>query len=102
MRPLCGDQLFAHGPIERLGEGAFEPVEQLTDFGLGDDERRAERDAVAEGHEIQVVIRWGDPILADAPEFNPRAQTPEKQARQFGYNNDYLDFFPLPKGNSYK
>ena len=59
----------------------------------------AQRDAVAEGHEIQVVIRWGDPILADAPEFDPRAQTAAKQARQFGYNNDYLDFFPLPRGS---
>ena len=56
----------------------------------------AQGDAVAEGHEIQTVIRWGDPILTDAPEFDPQRQTPAAQARQFGYNNDYLDFFPLP------
>jgi secreted PhoX family phosphatase len=59
----------------------------------------AQRDAVAEGHEIQTVIRWGDPILPDAPEFAPRAQTAAAQAGQFGYNCDYLDFFPLPKGS---
>jgi uncharacterized protein len=57
------------------------------------------RDAVAEGHDIQVVLRWGDPILADAPEHDPLHQTAEAQARQFGYNNDYLDFFPLPAGS---
>ncbi|UFN50319.1 PhoX family phosphatase [Roseomonas sp. OT10] len=57
-----------------------------------------ERDAVPEGYEIQTVLRWGDPILGDAPAFDPHRQNAESQAQQFGYNNDYLDFFPLPKG----
>jgi hypothetical protein len=56
-------------------------------------------DAVAEGYETQLVVRWGDPILGDAPEFNIAAQTPAAQAAQFGYNCDYLDFFPLPAGS---
>jgi len=60
----------------------------------------AQRDAVAEGYEIQTVIRWGDPVLAEAPGFDPMAQTPAAQAGQFGYNNDYLDFLPLPKGST--
>ncbi len=59
----------------------------------------AQRDAVADGYDIQTVIRWGDPILADAPAFDPARQTAATQAAQFGYNNDYLDFFPLPKGS---
>jgi secreted PhoX family phosphatase len=55
-------------------------------------------EAVAEGYEIQTVIRWGDPVLPGAPPFDPANVTAEAQALQFGYNNDYLDFFPLPKG----
>lgn len=59
----------------------------------------AQTDAVAEGYEIQNVIRWGDPVLAGAPAFDAARVTPAAQALQFGYNNDYLDFFPLPQGS---
>lgn len=60
----------------------------------------AQGDAVAEGYEIQNVIRWGDPVLAGAPAFDATRVTPEAQALQFGYSNDYLDFFPLPQGSA--
>lgn len=51
---------------------------------------------VAEGYRAEVLLRWGDPLFPDAPEFDPMNQTPEKQARQFGYNNDYIGLVPLP------
>ncbi|MDQ0849102.1 secreted PhoX family phosphatase [Arthrobacter sp. B3I9] len=42
------------------------------------------------------VIRWGDPLFNDAPDFDLNSQTPAAQARQFGYNNDYTDILEVP------
>jgi hypothetical protein len=54
-------------------------------------------DAVTNAPEFthNVVIRWGDPVEAGAPRFDVHAQTPESQAQQFGYNNDYVGVLPL-------
>lgn len=51
---------------------------------------------VADGHATQVLLRWGDPLFPDAPAFDPMRQSPEAQARQFGYNNDFIGLIPLP------
>ncbi|PKP92998.1 MAG: hypothetical protein CVT77_07105 [Alphaproteobacteria bacterium HGW-Alphaproteobacteria-16] len=56
-------------------------------------------DRLPPGYERQVVIRWGDPLFADAPDFDFESQSAEVQARQFGYNNDYTAFMPLPLGS---
>ncbi|MBL8588030.1 MAG: PhoX family phosphatase [Methylobacteriaceae bacterium] len=53
---------------------------------------------VAEGYDAQVLIRWGDKVTADAPPFDPRAQTGAAQDKQFGYNNDFLGYFPIDGG----
>ena len=45
---------------------------------------------IPDGFDLDLVIRWGDPVTADAPAFDVRHQTPESAARQWGYNNDYL------------
>jgi secreted PhoX family phosphatase len=59
-----------------------------------------ENSHVAEGYEIQTLIRWGDPVVAGAPDFDPMNQTAEAQSKQFGYNNDFVGFMPLPVGSN--
>ena len=53
---------------------------------------------VARGYRAEPILRWGDPILKGAPDFDPMEQTAAAQRLQFGYNNDYVGFVPLPYG----
>ena len=46
---------------------------------------------VPAGYEWDAIIRWGDPLFKSSPPFDPTKQSGERQAQQFGYNNDYLD-----------
>lgn len=54
---------------------------------------------VAPGYDVQVLIRWGDPIHKSAPQFKPGAQTAADQEVQFGMDNDFIAFMPLPRGS---
>nr|WP_123692237.1 PhoX family phosphatase [Stella humosa] len=54
-----------------------------------------DRDHVPAGYRSQVLLRWGDPVLADSPAFAIGAQDAAAQARQFGYNCDFTCYFPL-------
>jgi secreted PhoX family phosphatase len=56
---------------------------------------------VAAGYDAEVLLRWGDPLFADALAFDPLAQSAAAQARQFGYNNDYVGFIPLDGSNEH-
>jgi len=66
---------------------AFEEVAEFEEQSL----------TVPPGHRAQVLLRWGDPLFPDAPAFDAAHQTATHQARQFGYNNDFVAFMPLPR-----
>ncbi|MFE7873601.1 PhoX family protein [Micromonospora humida] len=52
---------------------------------------------VPNGYDHSVVIRWGDPVLPGAPRFDLHGQTAAAQAKQFGYNNDFVGVLPLDR-----
>ena len=50
---------------------------------------------VAEGYEADILLRWGDPLVQGLAPFDAQNLTAADQAKRFGYNNDYIAFFPL-------
>ncbi|MDU0478966.1 PhoX family phosphatase [Staphylococcus chromogenes] len=51
---------------------------------------------IPEGYEQKVLIRWGDPVIEGAPEFDVDKQTPEAAEKQFGFNNDFAGLLEHP------
>jgi secreted PhoX family phosphatase len=91
-----GGAMLVVGPAARRPAAAtqgqpgaltFKPITLNTD----------DRITVPEGYTSAVLIRWGDPLFFDSPPFNPGDQSAAAQERQFGYNNDFIGFFPLPE-----
>lgn len=50
---------------------------------------------VPAGYDQAVVVRWGEPIIPGAPEFDFEHQTAAAQRGQFGYNCDFVMHLPL-------
>lgn len=57
-------------------------------------------DVLPPGYSRKILIRWGDPLHADAPAFEASRQTVDAALQQFGYNNDFVAFLPFERGNS--
>ncbi len=52
------------------------------------------------GYSRQILARWGDGLFADSPAFDPATLDGKAAERQFGYNNDFTFFMPLPQGSA--
>lgn len=91
----AGVALSAGLPLGAPASAQTTPRFTFTEITHGADERHH----VAPGYDAEVLIRWGDPVTADAPAFNVRAQSAAAQAKQFGYNNDFIGYLPLPLGS---
>ncbi|TPJ40791.1 PhoX family phosphatase [Mesorhizobium sp. B2-5-13] len=72
----------------RAAEGSAFTFDEL-EAGIDD------KHHVAPGYDADVLLRWGDPLFADSPEFDPTRQSAQAQARQFGYNNDYVGYVAI-------
>ena len=81
--------LIAPGPAAADGHarGRF-AFDELT---WGNDETHH----IAAGYDADILLRWGDPIFTNAPEFDVMNQSAAAQLQQFGYNNDYVGFTAL-------
>jgi secreted PhoX family phosphatase len=67
---------------------------KFSELASGNDETHH----IAEGYDANILLRWGDPITADAPEFDVQNQSAAAQLQQFGYNNDYVGYTELEPG----
>ncbi|QYJ04633.1 PhoX family phosphatase [Nocardioides panacisoli] len=75
-----------HGRGDSLANADFEPVAPNTRDDV----------VVPRGYESDVVMRWGDPVVAGAPRFDPYRQSVAAAEKQFGFNCDYVGVLPLP------
>jgi secreted PhoX family phosphatase len=93
--PVLGRAAYAQGTPPALATPAvgaklaFEPIALDT----GDEM------VVPAGYRATPLLKWGDPLFADAPEFDPENQTAAAQAMQVGYNCDWIGFLPLEQGS---
>ena len=87
--------LFGCGTTAASSSGDGSAPLTFTEVGRASDERHH----VARGYSAQVLIRQGDPIRRGGPQYRPGQQTGAEQEQQFGTDNDFIAYMPLPRGS---
>ena len=90
---LAGTALAAAGRLTGVAQAqepalGFEELARVTD----------KTDHWPEGYRRQICSRWGDAIFPDSAGIRHRHARRPAAERQFGYNNDFTAFLPLPQG----
>ena len=81
----CGDNSVEEQTQEELSWRDNNPYISNYDF-IEIEHGGDEHHHVAPDHEAKVLLRWGDPLFKNSPEFDPDNQSAEAQKLQFGYN----------------
>ena len=85
---LRGAGLIAAGvalPREAEAARGFETIPLTFD----------ERHHVAAGYRADILVSWGDPVVGPEATYDHEKQSPARQAKQFGYNNDFTAYLPI-------
>jgi uncharacterized protein len=85
----CGTTATGGGNAEGAAPLTFPEVARNSD----------DKAHIAQGYDMRVLIRHGDPIRRGGPQFRPAAQTGAEQEQQFGADNDFIAYMPLPRGS---
>lgn len=81
---VIGGTFFAGSANAATDRFAFDAVSASTDDTI----------VVPKGYKAEILVRWGDPLWSDAPEFDPETRgTAASQERAFGDNTDGQDIF---------
>lgn len=86
LTPLAGSPAAALLTERGRRSVRFEPIAPDTGDAV----------VVPAGFRASVLIRWGDPLRPGLAPFDVNAQTAAGQEQRFGFNCDYIAFFPLP------
>ena len=83
-----------------IGESGHESGQSMTTLDFEEVSHGIDQKIhVAPGHVAEPIIRWGDPLFADSPKIDFDKLSASDQLKQFGYNNDFVVYLPLPIGS---